>query len=123
MAIVKRFDRLDVTTSDLAGAVSTYQRNFGFQLKAAPEGNGATLKVGDAEIRLIGVDTTAQATVAGEGLAAVWLEAYDVEQVAQALRLAGIEPQPVVAEPGRRALAIDPKAAGGVPLFIFDRKG
>lgn len=123
MSIVKRFDRLDVTTSDLEGAVSAYQRNFGFQLKAAPDGSGATLKVGDAEIHLIGVDAAARATAGGEGLAAVWLEADDVEQVAQALRLAGIEPRPAGAEPGRRVLAIDPKATGQVPLFIFDRKG
>jgi predicted enzyme related to lactoylglutathione lyase len=123
MALLKRLDALEVATSDLDDAVKTYQGNFGFELKRATSGDIATLKVGGAEIRLI-AGTAAAATLAsnGEGLAGLWLEAEDIGQVAAALRKAGLEaPSPKIDE-GRRVLAIDPKIASQVPLFIFDRK-
>ncbi|HZO80053.1 MAG TPA: VOC family protein [Candidatus Binataceae bacterium] len=121
--LLKRFDRLEVATADLADAVSIYQRNFGFELKDGSSGEAATLKIGDAEIRLL-ADPAAAATIAatGEGLAAIWLEAEDVERVAAALGKAGIRPPALRVEAGRRILAIDPKVANQVPLFIFDRK-
>ncbi len=123
MALLKRFDALEVATADLADAVSTYQRNFGFELKGDATGEGATLKVGDAEIRLVaGAAATAAIAATGEGLAAIWLEAEDIDQVAAALRSAGIQPPAIRIESGRRVIAIDPKLANQVPLFIFDRK-
>jgi predicted enzyme related to lactoylglutathione lyase len=121
--LLKRFDTLEVVTTDLADAVSTYQRNFGFELKGAATGEGATLKVGDAAIRLVaGAAAAATIATSGEGLAALWLEAEDVVQVATALRSAGIQPSAIRIESGRRILAIDPKLANQVPLFIFDCK-
>src|ERR1700719_4008272 len=33
MALLKRFDTLEVATADLADAVKAYQQNFGFELK------------------------------------------------------------------------------------------
>lgn len=121
--LLKRFDKLEVATADLADAVSTYQRNFGFALEGEPSGERATLKVGGAEIRLLAGSAAANTIASsGEGLAAVWLEAEDVDQVVTALRTAGIEPPAVRVESGRRILAIDPRLANQVPLFIFDRK-
>ncbi len=82
-----------------------------------------TLAVGGAEIRLIsGIAAAAALAAAGEGLAGLWLEAQDVDQVAAALRAAGIEPPPLAIERGRRVLALDPRIANQVPLFIFDRR-
>jgi predicted enzyme related to lactoylglutathione lyase len=123
MALLKRFDTLEVATADLADAVKAYQQNFGFELKPGSTAESATLKVGGAEIRLVG-GAAAAASIAlnGEGLAGLWLEAEDVEQVAAALRKAGIEPPAPKAIQGRRVIALDPRIADQVPLFIFDRK-
>jgi hypothetical protein len=123
MVLLKRFDTLEVATADLADAVNTYRENFGFELKPGANGDSATLKVGGAEIRLV-AGPAAAATIAaiGEGLAALWLEAEDIGQVAAALRGAGLEPPAPQVDQGRRVLAVDPKVANQVPLFIFDRK-
>jgi len=117
---VKRLDRLDIATSDLKDAAATYRRNFGFEVRESP-GGGATIAIGDAEIRLTPLANLAPGSP--EGMAALWLEAEDVEQVAEALHKAGIQSTPIRKEDRRRILAIDPKLANQVPLFIFDRKG
>ncbi len=122
--LLKRFDTLEVATADLADAVSAYQRSFGFQLKGGASGERAILKVGDAEIRLVaGAGAAAAIAATGEGLMALWLEAEDVAQVAAALERAGVQPPAIRTDAGRRILAIDPKLANQVPLFIFDRRG
>lgn len=120
--LLKRFDALEVATADLADAISTYQRNFDFKVEGAPAADRATIKVGGAEIRLIAGSAAPAMASTGEGLAAVWLEAEDIDQVTSALASAGIRPPPIRVETGRRILAIDPKLANQVPLFIFDRK-
>jgi predicted enzyme related to lactoylglutathione lyase len=124
MALLKRFDTLEIATSDLDDAVKTYQRNFGFDLKpASGGGDAATLKVGGAEIRLIaGAAAAAALAKSGEGLAGLWLEAEDVGQVVAALKSAGLEAPAPRIDQGRRVIAIDAKIANQVPLFIFDRK-
>jgi glyoxalase/bleomycin resistance protein/dioxygenase superfamily protein len=123
MALLKRFDRLEVATADLADAVKTYQQNFGFELKPGSGGDSATLKVGGAEIRLVaGAEAVATIASTGEGLASLWLEAEDVGEVAAALKSVGIEPPAPKIDQGRRVLALDPRIANQVPLFIFDRK-
>jgi predicted enzyme related to lactoylglutathione lyase len=123
MALLKRFDTLEVATADLADAVKTYRENFGFELKPGSEGDSATLKVGGAEIRLVaGAAAAATIAASGEGLAGLWLEAEDIGQVAAALESAGLEPPAPRVDRGRRVLALDPKIASQVPLFIFDRK-
>jgi len=123
MALLKRFDTLEVATTDLADAVKTYRENFGFELTPGSSADSATLKVGGAEIRLVAGPAAASAiATSGEGLAGLWLEAEDVEQVAAALKSAGIEPPAPKIDHGRRVLALDPKIANQVPLFIFDRK-
>jgi predicted enzyme related to lactoylglutathione lyase len=123
MSILKRLDRVDVATTDLADAASIYQKNFGFAVSRDAAGNLATVKVGDAEIRLAaGESVAAQIASNGEGMYALWLEADDLDAVAAALRKAGIDPGSIRVETGRRVLAIDPKHANQVPLFIFDRK-
>jgi hypothetical protein len=122
MALLKRFDRLEVATADLADAVKTYQQNFGFELKPGSGGDSATLKVGGAEIRLVaGAEAVATIASTGEGLASLWLEAEDVGEVAAALKSVGIEPPAPKIDQGRRVLALDPRIANQVPLFIFDR--
>src|SRR5215467_9852170 len=123
MPILKRLDTLEVTTSDLADAVAKYQRNFGFELSVGPSKDGATLKIGDAAIRLVaGPGTAAISEAGGEGLAALWLEADDLEQVVKALNRAGLTPGTIEVEADRRLLRLDPKFANQVPLIIFDRK-
>ncbi len=123
MALLKRLDTLEVATTDLADAVKTYRENFGFELKPGSAGDSATLKVGGAEIRLVaGAAAAATIAASGEGLAGLWLEAEDVKQVAAVLKNAGIEPPAPKIDQGRHVLALDPKIANQVPLFIFDRK-
>lgn len=123
MALLKRFETLEVATADLADAVKTYRENFGFELKSGSDGDSATLKVGGAEIRLVaGLAAAATLAARGEGLAGLWLEAEDIAQVAAALKRAGLESPAPKLDQGRRVLALDPKIANQVPLFIFDRK-
>jgi predicted enzyme related to lactoylglutathione lyase len=121
--MIKRFDRLDVLTSDLADAISTYQKNFDFSVRRTAEPGEATIAVGDAQIRLrSGAAVAGLISSSGEGLGAIWLEADDLEQVAQALQKAGIAASPVRIEGERRIIEVDPKSTNMVPLFIFDRK-
>ncbi len=122
MSLIKRLDRLDVATSDLADAASIYEKNFGFAVNRSADGKSATVAIGGAEIRLAsGPDVAAQIEKTGEGMIALWLEADDVDQVAAALRRAGIDVPAIRRERGRRVIAVDPKHALQVPLFIFDR--
>jgi len=124
MPILKRLDRVEVATTDLADAASTYQRNFGFAVTKSADGTTATVKVGGAEIKLAsGPSVAAQIDKTGEAMIALWIEAADVDTVAAALRKGGVEPARIRTESGRRILAIDPAFANEVPLFIFDRKG
>ncbi|MGH7913677.1 MAG: VOC family protein [Candidatus Binataceae bacterium] len=123
MALLKRFDMLEIATADLTGAVKTYRENFGFGLQPGSAIDSATLKVGGAEIRLIaGAAAAALIASTGEGLAGLWLEAEDIGQVLAALKSAGIEPPVPRVDKERRVLALDPNIANQVPLFIFDRK-
>jgi hypothetical protein len=116
MATIKRLDRLDVTTTDLADAMSVYRRNFNLGVKLAANGNCAAVSIGDAEINLI--PTTDDA----EGMSGVWLEANDVEAVGAALTKAGYTFKPLRTIDSRRVLEVERKAANQVPLYIFDRK-
>jgi predicted enzyme related to lactoylglutathione lyase len=121
--MIKRFDRLDVTTSDLADAAGIYARNFGFAVRREAGSDDAIVTVGDAEIRLrSGVGAAEMIGVNGEGLAAVWLEADNVDEVNAAFDRAGLARHPMRLEGGRRILEVDPKVANMVPLFIFDRR-
>jgi predicted enzyme related to lactoylglutathione lyase len=120
--MIKRLDRLEVATSDLNDAASIYEKNFGF--KVTRSGEHASVTIGGAEIRLASGATAADALKAnGEGMFALWLEADDVDQVAASLKQAGIATGAIRREAGQRILAVDPKVANQVPLFIFDRKG
>jgi predicted enzyme related to lactoylglutathione lyase len=121
--MIKRFDRLDVATSDLAAASAAYTHNFGFTVQSDASGETATIVIGDAELRLqSGAVVADQIGSTGEGLAAVWFEAEDVDAVASHLREAGVAVEPIRRESKRRILAVNPAAANMVPLYIFDRK-
>lgn len=121
--MLKRLDRLDVLTLDLDDAVATYRRNFGFDVKPSSEGEGATVTIGGAEIRLkAGPSVASMIAEQGEGMAALWLEAEDVDEVVAALGRAGLKCGGIVRENSRRVLQVDPSVSGRVPLFIFDRK-
>jgi predicted enzyme related to lactoylglutathione lyase len=123
MTLLKRFDTLEIATADLDDAVNIYRANFGFELESGPADDRAMLKVGDAQIALIGGAAAAPTlSSTGEGLAGLWLEAEDIDRVAAALKSAGIEPPPPRIDQNRRVLALDPAIANQVPLFIFDRK-
>ena len=119
--MIKRFDRIDVATTDINDAASIYEKNFGF--KVTRSGESASVSIGGAEIRLASGTSVADAIKAnGEGMFAVWLEADDLDQVIASLRKSGIATSAITKETGRRVLALDPKLANQVPLFIFDRK-
>ena len=121
--MLKRLDSLDVATSDLADAASIYEKNFGFRVTKSTDGKSASVKVGGATIRLVSGDSAALAIAkSGEGMTGLWLEADDVDQVVASLHRAGLSAGAIRIESGRRILAIDPKLANQVPLFIFDRK-
>ena len=115
--MIKRFDSVEVATSNLTDAVATYQKNFDFRVKR--NSDGATIEIGDAQLRLRSGAATA---ATGEGLAAVWLEADDLESVAQKMKQANIATSPIRVEGNRRVLAVHPGSANMVPLFIFDRR-
>ena len=121
--MLKRLDTLEVATSDLAEAASAYEKNFGFAVTKAADGKTALVKVGGAEIKVIAGDAAVASIAAnGEGMMGLWLEADDVELVAASLKREGIDAGAIRREAGRRILAIDPKHANQVPLFIFDRR-
>jgi predicted enzyme related to lactoylglutathione lyase len=120
--MIKRFDRLDVATSDLGDAASIYEKNFGFTVSRS--GDEASVTIGGAAIRLASGASVADVIKAnGEGMFGVWLEADDVDQVIASLKKAGLATNAITRDAGRRVIAIDPKIANQVPLFIFDRKG
>src|SRR5260370_19263836 len=75
--MIKRLDTLEVATSDLADASSIYEKNFGFSVTRSADGKSASVKVGGAEIRLVGsaIDSST------EGMIGLWLEAEVVCQV------------------------------------------
>jgi hypothetical protein len=117
--MIKRFDRLDIATSDLADAASVYEKNFDFVVRRAADPVEAIIELGDSQIRLR--SGAAASELLGEGLAAIWLEADDIYKVAEALKNANISMSPIRIEGDRRILAVAPPSANMVPLFIFDR--
>ncbi len=119
--MIKRFDRLDVATGDLSDAASIYEKNFAFKVTRSAE--QASVTIGGAEIRLASGASAADAIKAnGEGMFGLWLEADDLDEVVASLKRAGIATGAIKKEAGQRILAVDPKIASQVPLFIFDRK-
>jgi catechol-2,3-dioxygenase len=121
--MIKRLDTLEVAATNLEEAGALYQRNFGFAVKHIEGSDEAFIAIGDAQIRLrSGAGAEAALKATGEGLAALWLEADDVEAIAAALDGAGLAHRPVRREADRRVLEVDPSAANLVPLFIFDRR-
>jgi predicted enzyme related to lactoylglutathione lyase len=120
--MIKRFDRIDVATTDINDAASIYEKNFGF--KVTRSGETASVSIGGAEIRLAAGASVADVVKAnGEGMFAIWLEADDLDQVVAAFKKAGMAAGAITKDAGRRILAVDPKLANQVPLLIFDRKG
>jgi predicted enzyme related to lactoylglutathione lyase len=121
--MIKRFDRLEIITSDLDDASRTYAQNFGFTVQRAAGSDEAVITIGDAQMRLrSGAAVADLITTLGEGLGAIWLEADDVESVAAGLSQAGIAFTPLRRKDDRRVISIDPKAANLTPLYIFDRR-
>jgi hypothetical protein len=121
--MIKRLDRIDVCTTDLEDAKAIFERNFGFAVHRVTGSDDATIVIGDAEIRLrSGASVASVIAGAGEGLAAVWLEAEDLDQIQAALQYAGLGYKPPRTEGGRRIIEIDASVANMVPLLIFDRR-
>jgi predicted enzyme related to lactoylglutathione lyase len=121
--MIKRFAQLDIATSDLADAASTYEKNFGFTVTPASEAGEATITLAGVQLRLRSGPAVADLiSSSGEGLAAIWLEAEDVGQIADAFQKAGLATSAIRSEAGRRILQVEPKSANMVTLFIFDRK-
>jgi hypothetical protein len=121
--MIKRFDRLDIATTDAADAAATFEKNFGLVMRRPSGLSDPTITIGDAEIRLrSGAAVADVIATAGEGLGAVWLEADDLDQVVVALTADGTAFTGPRVEDGRRILEVDSKAANMVALFIFDRR-
>src|SRR5262249_7001773 len=113
--MIKRFDRLDIATSDLADAISIYQKNFDFIVQQPGNSDDATIELGDSQLRLrSGAAVADLISSSGEGLAAIWLEADDVYKVAETLKNANIAVGPVRVEADRRILAVNPASANKV---------
>ena len=120
--MIKRLDRLDVATTDLNDTASIYEKNFGFKVTRSGSEH-ASVTIGGADIRLTSGALAADALKAnGEGMFGLWLEAEDLDRVVEAFKKAGLATASIKREDGRRILAVDPKLANRVPLFIFDRK-
>ena len=93
--MIKRLDTLEVAATNLEEAGALYQRNFGFAVKHVEGSDEAFIAIGDAQIRLrSGAGAEAALKATGEGLAALWLEADDVEAIAAALDGAGLAYRP-----------------------------
>ena len=121
--MIKRLDTLDIAATNLGEVSALYQRNFDFRIDRGEKAGEALIVIGDARIRLrSGADAEAALKATGEGLAALWLEAGDVDQVAAALDGAGLAYRMIRRGGDRRVLEVDPQAANMVPLFIFDRR-
>jgi predicted enzyme related to lactoylglutathione lyase len=120
--MIKRFDRLDIATSDLAGTISIYEKNFDFTVQLGSASEEAVIQLGDAQIRLrSGVAVAGLLASSGEGLAAIWLETKDIDKLAEALKKASVAVSPIQVEADRRFLAVNPASANMVPLFIFEQ--
>jgi hypothetical protein len=120
--MIKSLDRLDIATSEIASAISIYEKNFDFKVLRTGNSDEATIKLGDSQIRLRTDAAVANLlSSSGEGLAAIWLETDDVYKAAERLKDANVAVSPIRIELNRRVLAVDPAAANMVPLFIFDR--
>jgi hypothetical protein len=120
--MIKRFDRLDIATADLADAVGIYQKNFDFTVRQTTESEEAIIELNGAQIRIqTGAAVADLIASSGEGLAALWLEAEDVEKVAEKLKAANVAVSPIRVEGDRRIVEVNPRSTNMVPLFIFDR--
>jgi hypothetical protein len=120
--MIKRFDRLDIATADLADAVSTFQKNFDFNVRQTGNSDEAIIELGDAQIRLrTGAAVAELISSSGEGLAGIWLETDDVAKLSEMLKNQSISVSPLRIEGGRRILAVNPASANMVPLFIFEK--
>jgi hypothetical protein len=120
--MIKRFDRLDIATADLADAVGIYQKNFDFAVRRTTESEEAIIELNGAQIRIqTGAAVADLIASSGEGLAALWLEAEDVEKVAEKLKAANVAVSPIRVEGDRRIVEVNPRSANMVPLVIFDR--
>jgi extradiol dioxygenase family protein len=114
--MIKRLDRLEISTADIEDASKVYEHNFGFSVNRDSSSNEAQIQLAGTEIRLrLGAPDS-------EGLAGLWLETDDIESVAERLRQAGIEFAPIRHESDRRVLVVERKSSNQVPLFIFDRR-
>ncbi|HVC44056.1 MAG TPA: VOC family protein [Candidatus Binataceae bacterium] len=121
--MIKRLERLEVATADLDDAAAIYERNFGFSVRRKAGSDEAAIAIGECEIRLRADAGAAEIIAAqGEGLAAIWLEADDLDAVAAALDAAHVARHAIRREGDRRVLEVDPQAANMVPLFIFDHR-
>lgn len=120
--MIQRFALLDIATTDLVDAISAYERNFDFTVRQTDDANEAIIELADAKIRLrTGASVADVISSSGEGLAAIWLETQDVQQIAEKLRAANIAMSPIRIEGGLRVLAVNPRSADMAPLFIFER--
>ena len=121
--MIKRFDHLDIATSDLADAVSIYKKNFDFTVQPVGNSEEAVIQLGDSQIRLqSGAAVADLIASSGEGLAAIWLETDDIDNIADRLKNANIAVSSIKIEANRRILAVNQASASMVPLFIFDRR-
>src|ERR1700677_1319907 len=100
--MIKRLDTLEIAATNLDEVSALYQHNFGFQVDRGENAGEAIIAIGDARIRFrsaAGAEAALKAS--GEGLAALWLEADDVDQAAAALDGAGIPHRAIRREDGR----------------------
>jgi methylmalonyl-CoA/ethylmalonyl-CoA epimerase len=134
MALAKKIDHVAVLVKDLAAAMQTFTKNFGFPVTArmaAPNAGIelALLRIGDADIELFTpthADTPPAKALAerGEGMYVLSLAVDDLDAAIQTMTAKGIKCSPVspTADGKGRLAFLSPKATHGVLLQLIEKR-
>lgn len=114
-SLIRKLARVEVAASAPVEAAATYQKNFGFRIRRAENGDGI-VEVGQVEIRLI------PAGARREGLIALQFETEQLDNLTAALSRAGIEVARITTADGARAIEIPPRVTGNVPVIVLQRQ-
>jgi hypothetical protein len=101
-----------VGTDDVASAVETFRKSFGFEVKREPKGERVSLRIGPGEIEMI------PAPGAG-GLQAIVLAVDGLANAERDLRARGFTVSRGDHQ-GRPALVVGPEGTHGTPIVLIE---